>query len=1595
MKTLLAICLSMSTLLMSPSIFAQTSVEGNGLQPLEATNGEVALDTLNIHLTFPVVHKGGIGLPLSIQLAYDSNSWSWTYVGGVGNQWVPLTTSLTCCGWNFPGLSPSLPIGGLLTSQSYQCTVTGKIVYGTVYNNYIDASGSVHAVNLGPVISPPTTLCPLSSASEVLTDGSGLTVSVNAAGGSVITPSGVSLKGYSIVDVNGNTISSSGGVITDTIGIQEVTITGSPSSGLVTYAYPTSTGTADVKVNFTNETLETNFGCTQAPYYTADFPATPGYYLPTSIDLPDGSSYSLTYEPSGKTQGATTGRIASITYPSGENISYVYSGVNCADGSPAGVTRTVTGDAVYQYSRNTSTWLSTTLVNDYGTGHSNNTNVYTFVAGSTNFLSQEVINQGTSTPLVTKVYCYNGNQTNCVSATAPSEPITQEDVYTTIAGMTTSSRVSETFDAYMNVTKSAVYDFGASTPTRQTVASGGPCGTGISCYGLTWNGSTTSPACSAIGSGVHSVPCQVQLENGSGATLRQTYFQYGTTTNPGSLLSKAVLTSGSNYLISSATYNANGTLATSKDANNNSTTYTEGACNNGTLTKVVPPLSTLDMQYSWDTGCNGAKMVSATDPNGFATSATYNDPFWRPTSHTDQLNNTLNTSYGYFPITVENQITFGSSDFDILITADPLGRPLYAQQIEGSNGSWDTIQMGYSWNSLGPVTTRTMPCATTKGAGCSNGTTTTTHDALGRPVTLTDGGGGTVSYTYSGSSSCTSPMTGCEITTITLGPAPTGEVVKKNAQEYNGLGQLMASCAISSSSGTTACGFGGYTGILTTYVYNSDGTVASVSRTSSTNTQTRSFTYDALGRTLTAAYPESGAKYFYYDTAPATPGVACSSLPLLTNSSPNGNLVKTYDANGTTACYSYDKMSRLTSVAYAGANFDGNNKYFVYDSATVNNVAMVNSLGRVAEAYTAPTSTGTKVTDEGFSYTARGEVSDIYQWSTNSNGYYHTTATYFANHALNTLSGVPGQSTWTYTVDGKGRLYSAVQGASTNMVGSTTYNAADQKCVVTLGLNDTDTYLYDGNTACTGLLVTGRMTSYKFSIGATPKTETGTLTWNANGTLRGLTVVDGINSGAESETCTYGTSSSAGYDEFGRLLQVNCVNGSADVWNQTFAYDPFDNITKSVPTGDTGTSWMPGYNETNNQYTLSGTTYDSNGNLLTDTFHTYTWNQDNHPKAVTDAAISMTYDAFGRMIEKKSGSSTYNQMLYSPIGPVAWMNKQNVVQFRMPLIGGDVGVTGINFFHADYLGSVPLVSSRGNRASVAARLFAPYGEVYNNIGITGDVNFTGDYQDLAAGTFDTPNRELNPIQGRWISPDPAHSGWNAYAYTTNPLGNTDPSGLNWQTVLLASYEYIQTLEDQASQWLDELEFANVPVASVNQNVSSQGNPLMTPAPGVYNVVSTNPDGSTTYNVSVPNAKYNPQDSNSPGWIFMQLQIPGLTYSTLDSTILAGKPMDNTPSVSQWRPPNPTDTVKAPYKPRPYKPSVAECFTSPGNAVDLMTEGSIRDNPDTPNSTPQIYQNTPQGTVSINSEAGEAQANFLAFALDSASSFLGCMAGAFF
>jgi len=438
----------------------------------------------------------------------------------------------------------------------------------------------------------------------------------------------------------------------------------------------------------------------------------------------------------------------------------------------------------------------------------------------------------------------------------------------------------------------------------------------------------------------------------------------------------------------------------------------------------------------------------------------------------------------------------------------------------------------------------------------------------------------------------------------------------------------------------------------------------------------------------------------------------------------------------------------------------------------------------MAEAYTG--TSASKITDEFFSYSKRGEMTDVYESTPNSGTpYYHVTAGFWANGAVNTLSsnisGIPAE---TYGVDSKGRASSvtASSGSNANVVSGTVYDLATFKTTLTLGSGDSDVFTSDPNT--------GRLTQYKFNVGT--KADTGTMTWNANGSLATLAISDTIATTLDTQTCNFA------HDDMARIASANCGNS---IWRQNFSYDAFGNISKDSA-GYTGLTFMPGYSSTTNQFTSLGT-YDTDGRLTYDGVNHYTWDADSrvHTVDTSPNATTETYDAMGRMVEKAVGT-VHTQIVYSPLGgKYAVMSGQTLTQGFVPLPTGANAVytTGglIYYRHHDHLGSSRLATTPA-RTLYSATAYAPFGEPYAESGTT-DRSFTGKDEDTLSGMDDFPARRYRPNQSRWLSPDPAGLAavafdrpqtWNRYAYVeNNPLSYIDPDGTSddydWQAALNA------------------------------------------------------------------------------------------------------------------------------------------------------------------------------------------------------------------
>jgi hypothetical protein len=98
---------------------------------------------------------------------------------------------------------------------------------------------------------------------------------------------------------------------------------------------------------------------------------------------------------------------------------------------------------------------------------------------------------------------------------------------------------------------------------------------------------------------------------------------------------------------------------------------------------------------------------------------------------------------------------------------------------------------------------------------------------------------------------------------------------------------------------------------------------------------------------------------------------------------------------------------------------------------------------------------------------------------------------------------------------------------NSTLVTSTAYNpySSPPNLQVTLASGDGDTFTFDAST--------GRMTQYKYTVGATPQSVVGNLTWNPNGSLAQLAITDPFNS-ANQQTCTYSQ------DDLARIASANC-----------------------------------------------------------------------------------------------------------------------------------------------------------------------------------------------------------------------------------------------------------------------------------------------------------------------------------------------------------------------------------------------------------------------------------------------------------------------
>jgi len=1394
----------------------------------------VNLGNLNVHFVIPVVNKAGRGMSFSYNLTYDSSIWepvtsngttSWTNVTDTDWGW---TTSLPRVGHASDKLVSFQQVGTCSSGVVHNIPVF-RSTYGWVYydgfgtGHWFPGESWVQSGNPGGACTPYEyggfTATASDNSGYTITVVNGLTVTaLTAANGAKINPASGAM---SLQDANGNeitsTTSSGTTTYTDTLGQTALTVSGSgtPASP-TTFTYTAPSGaSAPYTMNYTQYTVQTAFGVSNITEY-----GPLSNPLVSSIELPDGSKYLFTYEatpgsctPLSGTTSCVTGRIASVTLPTGGEITYTYSGGNNgieSDGSTAGLARTLTPGGEWQYSRAPqgstlpgpgSQWINTvvdpngnnTVINfseDSATNSGTTTATYNLYETqrqvyqgnvSTNSCSSTVTNNCLQ---LTTIRCYNGSygggfQGPCPTA-AVSSPISQTDAYSELPN--NSTRLSEVlYNGNGLVSDDKEYNYGVTLGSRPS---------------STYLVRETAVAYASLGNNIYNKPSSVKAydwTSGSQVTLASSTYTYdqGTPTatsgtpqhisitgSRGNLTTATTSTSSSASLSRTYTYYDTGNPYVATDVNNAQTTYVYGSgsasCGNSFVTTINEPLS-LSRSITWN--CTGGVPTKVTDENGNNFTSNYTDPdFWRPANIYDQENNETTISYiGETAVEAALQnFNSGNSASDSRTTLDGFGRPILSQRLQApGTTNYDTAETDY--NNVGQPTRSTMPFSAP--AGTTNSSApgiNATYDALGRVLTTQDADGRATSYTYTNND---------VLQTVS------GTQTFKKQLEYDGLGRLTSVCEISSTLpliGT--CGQSNtQTGLWTKYTYDALGhllTVTQNAQAASGSQQNRSFVYDWMGRMTSESNPETGNSgangtitYTWDSIKPCGDG---------TNHVFAGDLVQKKDNAGNLTCYSYDGLHRILSEGNSSVTNTTVRK-FSYDSENSypTGISVNNGKTHMVEATTFNTSNlSAFVTDEFFSYSPRGELTDVYEATPHSGSgvYYHTTAAYWPTGALQSLSGIPSVPTIYYGangagLDGEGRYTQVTAASGTNPVTSITYSTSSTTnplgalTAVTFGSADSDSFTYDPNT--------GRMSTYTFSVNG--QTDTGTLNWNSNGTLQTLAIVDNITGTNDTQTCSYQ------YDDVQRVSSSTC----GSIWTQNFSYDSFGNITKSG-----SLTFLPTYSPTTNQFTtlpLVSPQYDANGNLLTDNLNSYTWDPFwGNMLTVNNgsAVVTATYDALGRMVENNAGG-TWTEFVYGPTdAKLAKVNGTTLIKAYVALPGGAKAIynssgTLAYYRHSDWLGTSRLTSTQA-RALYSSTAYAPFGEQYATSG-TADASFTGQDQDTLSSLYDFLARRQSPSQGRWISPDPFGLGavnlanpqsWNRYAYVNNnPLSNVDPLGL--------------------------------------------------------------------------------------------------------------------------------------------------------------------------------------------------------------------------
>jgi len=717
--------------------------------------------------------------------------------------------------------------------------------------------------------------------------------------------------------------------------------------------------------------------------------------------------------------------------------------------------------------------------------------------------------------------------------------------------------------------------------------------------------------------------------------------------------------------------------------------------------------------------------TSTTSPFGASTWYTYNDTASPPT-HTATINGRWTKT-----------------------TLDGFGRTI--QTDSGDTQTRSTVQVQYAacgCSPLGKMSKKSQPYA-------PNGTiywTTYAYDGLGRTTKVTAPDGSVTQYAYQGN--------------MVTATDPAGKWKKFTMDAFGNLTQ------VDETDPTLGA-------VSTYYTYDILNHLTQVRMPRGANTQYRTFDYTGGTSTVGALLLSA--------TNPET-----NNLPVSYTYNTNKQLTTRTDANGNQFGYTYDSSGRLTLITANGNTL----RTFYYDTNPFDNSSTFNTYttGRLTAIQNAtynvitPTTTTPYYFTEMFAYqqapavtTKRLQLTESVTYATGGYPPYNQAtvwgnldATYtYDNEGRVLTTAYPATQygagpSYSYQLDGMGRLSGMTDQNSNQVVSGVTYGPA----------NELDTITYFRHIETRGYNTLFQLTSlngitYAYTAGAN------------NGKIFSQTYT------GSGETVQYT------YDSLNRL-----ASAAGSGWSQTFTYDGFGNLTNRTPSGPATPA-----DPTTNRLS-SGYSYDNNGNLLT---IGYAYDAENRLISALSGSVQYSYDSQNKRIWQanfdSNGYLTYEQVfLYGANGKKLGTYNPSVTY------GGVRGniPQSIVFSPATtnaYFGGKLI--QQGGTTFVPDRLesngkYFPYGEERNYPALPNDqVKFATYTRDSATGLDYADQRYYASSLGRFMTPDPYQAmssgpsdpktpgSWNRYSYVqADPVNGVDRAGTNRIAVDIGDFDFL-------------------------------------------------------------------------------------------------------------------------------------------------------------------------------------------------------------